>query len=73
MRRSGIGSTRHVAIVSQTKPQFVKAMPSGGRNGKTFATYIEEVRQGIFPGDEHSFHMDAEQIDKLYGGQNESL
>ena len=57
-------------LYHKQSPKFVKSYAGlGAEMEKAFATYIEEVRQGIFPGDEHSFNMDAEQIDELYGGQ----
>jgi len=31
-----------------------------------FETYIDEVKNGVFPAEEHGFKIDDEVIEKLY-------
>ena len=48
-------------------PKFVKKYENlGDRMRNAFATYIEEVKNGSFPSEEHGFKIDEEVIEKLY-------
>lgn len=50
-------------------PKFVKVYNNVGEvMRQSVAQYVEEVKQGLFPGEEHSFHTDSEALKKLYGG-----
>ncbi|WP_214849390.1 3-methyl-2-oxobutanoate hydroxymethyltransferase [Exiguobacterium sp. s193] len=50
-------------------PKFVKAYTDWNTSGtEAIASYVEEVKQGTFPSLEHTFTMDEELIDSLYGG-----
>jgi 3-methyl-2-oxobutanoate hydroxymethyltransferase len=58
-----------VGLFSGFTPTFVKRYADAGaaiRDG--VAKYAEEVRTGSFPGDQHSFGMNAEVLQRLYGG-----
>ncbi len=49
------------------KPKFVKTFADAGsvmREG--FNTYIREVREGSFPGEEHTFKIKDDVLEKLY-------
>jgi 3-methyl-2-oxobutanoate hydroxymethyltransferase len=49
-------------------PKFVKRFADLSPQIRTaFADYVAEVRQGAFPGPEHSFSMDDTVLDKIYG------
>jgi 3-methyl-2-oxobutanoate hydroxymethyltransferase len=49
-------------------PKFVKRFADLSPLIRTaFADYVAEVRQGAFPGPEHSFGMDGAVLDKIYG------
>ncbi|ASI35648.1 MULTISPECIES: 3-methyl-2-oxobutanoate hydroxymethyltransferase [Exiguobacterium] len=53
-------------------PKFVKAYTDWNTSGTAaIASYVEEVKQGVFPSIEHTFTMDEELIDSLYGGGKE--
>ena len=48
-------------------PKIVKKYENlGDRMRNAFATYIEEVKNGSFPSEEHGFKIDEEVIEKLY-------
>ena len=48
-------------------PKFVKKYENlGDRMRNAFATYIEEVKNGSFPSEEHGFKIYEEVIEKLY-------
>lgn len=50
-------------------PKFVKAYTDWNTSGTEAITrFVEEVKQGTFPSLEHTFTMDEELIDSLYGG-----
>jgi len=50
-------------------PKFVKQYAQIGENIQEAVTqYIREVKHGIFPRDEHSFHVEGDKVTKLYGG-----
>ncbi|MCJ7691377.1 MAG: 3-methyl-2-oxobutanoate hydroxymethyltransferase [Clostridiaceae bacterium] len=54
-------------MFSEFKPKFVKNFANVGelmRDG--FKSYIKEVDEGTFPGEEHCFKMDGEILSKLY-------
>lgn len=49
------------------KPKFVKAYENLGESFKSgVRKYVEEVKSGVFPDDEHSFTMDEDILHKLY-------
>ena len=51
-------------------PKFVKKYAAIGENmQQAAAQYIKEVKQGLFPVEEHSFHMNEESLKRLYGGK----
>ena len=48
-------------------PKFVKKYENlGEKMTSAFNKYIEEVRDGIFPSEEHGFKISDEVIEKLY-------
>lgn len=56
-----------LSMFSDFKPKFVKQFADVGslmREG--FKLYIEEVKSGAFPAEEHTFKISDEVIDKLY-------
>lgn len=56
-----------LALFSDFKPKFVKPFADVGsvmREG--FKAYIEEVKAGTFPAEEHTFKIDDQIIEKLY-------
>lgn len=56
-----------LALFSDFKPKFVKHFVDVGsvmREG--FKAYIEEVKAGTFPAEEHTFKIDDQIIEKLY-------
>ncbi len=56
-----------LALFSDFKPKFVKHFADVGsvmREG--FKAYIEEVKAGTFPAEEHTFKIDDQIIEKLY-------
>ncbi|PRR81557.1 3-methyl-2-oxobutanoate hydroxymethyltransferase [Clostridium vincentii] len=56
-----------LGMFSDFTPKFVKKYTDLGEEMKVaFTKYIEEVRDGVFPADEHSFKIDDEIIEKLY-------
>ena len=56
-----------LGMYSDFVPKFVKKYASVGDDmKKAFGKYIDEVRDGVFPGDEHSFKIDEDVIDQLY-------
>lgn len=51
------------------KPKFVKTYAEVGEiMKKAFKTYIQEVKNGVFPSEEHMFGISDEVITQLYGG-----
>lgn len=49
------------------KPEFLKVFADAGAVIKQgIHKYVDEVKNGSFPGAEHSFKIDSEIIDKLY-------
>ena len=56
-----------LGMFSDFTPKFVKKYENlGDRMRNAFATYIEEVKNGSFPSEEHGFKIDEEVIEKLY-------
>lgn len=56
-----------LGLLSDFKPKFVKTYGNAGQVMNTaFKDYIEEVKNGVFPSEEHSFKIDDEIINKLY-------
>jgi len=56
-----------LGMFSDFTPKFVKKYTDlGGYMKEAFTRYIEEVRDGVFPSEEHSFKIDDEVIKKLY-------
>lgn len=49
-------------------PKFVKQYETLGVKGKdALATYVREVRSGVFPGSDHVFSMNDEELQRIYG------
>jgi 3-methyl-2-oxobutanoate hydroxymethyltransferase len=47
-------------------PSFAKRYQDfNGLMKETFARYAEEVRSGVFPGEEHSYKMSEEVMDAI--------
>lgn len=56
-----------LALFSDFKPKFVKHFANVGEEmRKGFTAYIEEVKSGAFPAEEHTYKISDEVIDKLY-------
>ena len=56
-----------LGMYSDFTPKFVKKYENlGEKMNVAFKKYIEEVKDGIFPGEEHSFKINDEVIEKLY-------
>ena len=56
-----------LAMFSDFKPKFVKQFADIGTAMKDgFSKYIEEVQQGTFPAQEHTFKIADDIIEKLY-------
>ncbi len=56
-----------LAMFGDFKPKFVKQFGEIGTMMKeAFQRYIEEVKSGVFPAEEHTFKIDDEIIEKLY-------
>lgn len=56
-----------LAMYSDFKPKFVKQYAQLGETMKSaFRAYIDEVKSGTFPSQEHTFKIDEEIIKKLY-------
>lgn len=56
-----------LGMYSDFTPKFVKKYESlGGKMNVAFKKYIEEVKDGVFPAEEHSFKINDEVIEKLY-------
>lgn len=56
-----------LGMFSDFTPKFVKKYANVGDVMKgAFQKYIEEVKDGVFPGEENSFKIDDEIIEKLY-------
>ena len=56
-----------LAMFGDFKPKFVKQFaPIGYLMKEAFAKYIEEVKTGAFPAQEHTFAISDEMLEKLY-------
>lgn len=56
-----------LGMYSNFVPKFVKQYASIGEDMKTaFTKYIEEVKDGCFPDDKHTFKINDEILEKLY-------
>lgn len=56
-----------LAMFGDFKPKFVKQFaPVGDLMKEAFAKYIEEVKTGAFPAQEHTFAISDEMLEKLY-------
>lgn len=74
----GIGAGKHcdgqilvyqdmLNMFSDFTPKFVKTYANiGNIMTEAFNSYIRDVNQGIFPGEEHTFSIDEEVLNKLY-------
>jgi 3-methyl-2-oxobutanoate hydroxymethyltransferase len=53
--------------------KFVKTYANLGQQIREgIAQYVKDVKNRCFPGDEHSFHMDHDVVEYLYGGTKRS-
>lgn len=56
-----------LALFSDFKPKFVKHFANAGEVMKQgFAGYIQEVKAGTFPAEEHTFKISDDVLNKLY-------
>ena len=56
-----------LGLFSDFTPKFVKKYENlGEKMNIAFRKYIEEVKDGVFPAEEHSFKISDEVIEKLY-------
>lgn len=56
-----------LGMYSDFKPKFVKQYENiGEKINSALIKYIEEVKDGVFPAEEHSFKISDEIIEKLY-------
>lgn len=56
-----------LSMYSGLKPKFVKQYANVGEIMQTaFKDYIDEVKSGVFPSQEHTFKIDEEIVEKLY-------
>lgn len=56
-----------LAMFSDFKPKFVKQFADiGSAMKEAFSAYIQEVKAGTFPAEEHTFKISDEIINKLY-------
>lgn len=59
-----------LSMFSDLTPKFAKSYADiGSQMKKAFSKYVEEVQNGIFPGEEHCFKIEDTIIEKLYGGE----
>lgn len=75
----GIGAGNHcdgqvlvfhdaLGLFERFTPKFVKRFALLGREARAgLDRYIHEVREGLFPGPEHSFSMNEDELQRLYG------
>lgn len=53
-------------------PKFVKQYANLAPLAvEAFQAYRDDVKQGLFPGQKHSFNIDVEQLSALYGGKSD--
>lgn len=61
-----------LGMYEQMTPKFVKKFGEVGAEMKAaFSRYIEQVKQGTFPAPEHTFSIEDEVLEKLYGSGKE--
>ncbi|MBD1371590.1 3-methyl-2-oxobutanoate hydroxymethyltransferase [Hazenella sp. IB182357] len=61
-----------LAIGGDWHPSFVKVYQEAGKTmTEGIASFVDEVKKGIFPEEKHSAHLSADFISELYGGQEE--
>lgn len=59
-----------LGLYQGTIPKFVKRYTEIGNDiEKATKQYIREVKEGVFPREEHSFHINEDSLKKLYGGE----
>jgi len=57
-----------IGVFDRFKPRFVKRYLEGGQLiREAVAAYVADVRGGVFPAAEHSYQMDEEELEGLYG------
>ena len=57
-----------LGLFDRFTPKFVKQFESLGAKAKdAIAAYAGEVREGVFPGPEHTFTMNEEELKRIYG------
>jgi len=57
-----------IGVFDRFKPRFVKRYLEGGELiRQAIAAYAADVRAGSFPSGEHSYQMDASELEGLYG------
>lgn len=60
-----------VTYGSHHMPKFVKAFAQAGREiSSGLSQYVEEVKTGKFPAEEHRFTMKDDEYQQLYGGKS---
>ena len=70
---AGVHADGHLLIVSDMiglfqafTPKFVKRYGDvAGEMSRSFASYVQDVKDGRFPGDEHAYHMREGELDRL--------
>lgn len=59
-----------VGFYQEKSPSFAKRYGELGAYMEQWASkYNQEVKSGAFPAEEHSFHMNSDEIGKIYGGK----
>ncbi len=60
-----------LGLFDRHTPKFVKKYAHLSEEMvEAFRAFAQEVREGKFPDDEHSFHIDPEELKKLEGGED---
>lgn len=60
-----------VTYGSHHMPKFVKAFSQVGKEiSEGLTQYVQEVKQGVFPAEQHRFTMKDEEYQQLYGGKS---
>ena len=64
----GMVSADMLGLFDRFMPKFAKQyVDLGSQIQSAFETYCEEVREGRFPADEHSYHINADELKRLKG------